>query len=376
MKIVILGPAHPYRGGPATFNDRLAKQFSDEGHDVIIITFKLQYPGFLFPGKTQFTDSLAPEGIVIMRLINSVNPVNWLSTGRKIKKIKPDLLIVRYWLPFMAPSFGTISRIVKSNRFTKIVCIFDNVIPHEKRLGDKSLTKYFTSSIDGAIVMSTTVRDDLKRFRDDMPVVLSPHPLFDGYGDLLTKEAAADALKLDKDNSYILFFGFVRAYKGLDLLIEALGKEKLKKLRLKLIVAGEFYENSESYTELVRKNHLDDDVIFFNRFIRDDEVPAVFSLADLVVQPYRSATQSGVTQIAFHYEKPMLVTDVGGLSEIVKDGICGYVTKPEADSIASAILDYYEKDRKGQFTEGVRKEKLKFTWDKMTGSILKVFNNI
>jgi D-inositol-3-phosphate glycosyltransferase len=376
MKIVILGPAHPYRGGPATFNDRLAKQFSDEGHDVIIITFKLQYPGFLFPGKTQYTDSQAPEGIVIRKLVNSVNPFNWLSSGRAIRKIRPELMIVRYWLPFMAPSFGTISRIVRSNRFTKIVCIFDNVIPHEKRPGDKSLTKYFTSSIDGAIVMSGTVRADLKRFRDNMPVVLSPHPLFDGYGDLLSKEAAANILGLDKDLSYILFFGFIRAYKGLDLLIEALGKEKLKKLGLKLIVAGEFYENSAPYIDLVRKNHLDDDIIFFNRFIRDDEVPAVFGLADLVVQPYRSATQSGVTQIAFHYEKPMLVTDVGGLSEIVKDGKCGYVTKPDADSIASAILDYFEKDRKALFTEGVKKEKLKFGWDKMTGSILNVYNNI
>jgi D-inositol-3-phosphate glycosyltransferase len=376
MKIVILGPAHPYRGGPATFNDRLAKQFSDEGHDVTIVTFTLQYPGFLFPGKTQFTDSQPPEGVVIRRLVNSINPFNWISTGRKIKKLKPDLLIVRYWLPFMAPSFGTITRIARSNRFTRVVCIFDNVIPHERRLGDIALTRYFTSGIDGAIVMSGTVAADLKRFRDNMPVILSPHPLFDGYGDLLTKEAAANALKLDKSNSYILFFGFVRAYKGLDLLIEALGNEKLEKLKLKLIVAGEFYEDSAPYTELVSKHHLDDDVIFFNRFIRDDEIPAVFSLADLIVQPYRSATQSGVTQVAFHYGKPMLVTDVGGLSEIVKDGVCGYVVKPEADSIASAILDYYENDREALFIEGVKKEKSKFTWDKMTASILEVRNKI
>ncbi|HKK41062.1 MAG TPA: glycosyltransferase [Bacteroidales bacterium] len=375
MKIILLGPAYPYRGGPATFNDRLARQFSAEGHELEVVTFVLQYPGFLFPGKTQYNDGPAPEGVKIERLVNSVNPFNWITTGRRIKKSGPDLLIVRYWLPFMAPCFGTIARIVRSNKHTRVVCIFDNVIPHEKRPGDKALTRFFTSSIDGAVVMSETVESDLKQFRDNIPVRLSPHPLFDGYGESLPREDAVAYLRMDPDDSFLLFFGFIRAYKGLDLLIEGFADKRLRDKRLKLIVAGEFYEDDTQYRELVKTNNLEGEVIFFDRFIRDDEVPIFFSLADLVVQPYRSATQSGVTQIAFHYGKPMLVTDVGGLSEIVKDGECGYVVHPEPESIASAILDYFDNNRKPVFEQSVRNEKVKFAWDKMTGAIIDVFHN-
>lgn len=375
MKIILLGPAYPYRGGPATFNDRLARQFSTEGHDIEVITFLLQYPGILFPGKTQYNDGPPPEGVRIERLVNSVNPFNWISTGRKIKKLKPDLLIVRYWLPFMAPCFGTIARIVRSNRHTKILCIFDNVIPHEKRPGDKALTRFFASSIDGAVVMSETVGNDLKMFREDIPVRLSPHPLFDAYGEPLPREDAVAYLKMDPDDSFLLFFGFIRAYKGLDLLIEAFSDKRLRDKGLKLIIAGEFYESDTPYRDLVKKYGLEGEVIFFDHFIRDDEVPVFFSLADLVVQPYISATQSGVTQIAFHYGKPMLVTDVGGLREIVKDGVCGYVVKPEPASIAGAILDYFDNNRKPVFEQGVKSEKEKFAWNRMTEAIIDVFRD-
>jgi D-inositol-3-phosphate glycosyltransferase len=375
MKIILLGPAYPYRGGPATFNDRLAKQFSDEGHDIEVITFVLQYPGLLFPGKTQYNDGPAPEGVRIKRLVNSVNPFNWISTGRKIKKIKPDLLLVRYWLPFMAPCFGTIARIVRSNRHTKILCIFDNVIPHEKRPGDKILTRFFASSIDGAVVMSRMVGNDLRLFRQSIPVKLSPHPLFDAYGEPVSREEAAASLGMDPQDSFLLFFGFIRAYKGLDLLIKAFSDKRLRKKGLKLIIAGEFYEDDTPYRDLVRQYELDGEIIFFDRFIRDEEVPVFFSLADLVVQPYRSATQSGVTQIAFHYDRPMLVTDVGGLSEIVRDGQCGYVVSPEPAGIADAILDYFDNNRKPVFEEGVRKAKDEFAWDKMTAAILEALKD-
>src|SRR5665648_169520 len=206
MKIIIAGPAYPYRGGLASFNERLAQQFSAEGHDVEILTFSLQYPGILFPGKTQYTDGPAPQGIRIKRKLNSINPFNWISTGCKIKKTKPDILLVRYWLPFMGPCFGTVARIAKANRYTVVISVFDNVIPHEKRTGDKILTKYFAKSIDGAIVMSHTVRDDLKAFRDNIPVKLSPHPVFDNYGSLTIRGEALSALKLSADNSYLLFF--------------------------------------------------------------------------------------------------------------------------------------------------------------------------
>lgn len=374
MRIISLGPAYPYRGGPATFNDRLAQQFSAEGHSIEILTFRLQYPGLLFPGKTQYTDSPAPQGVKITRKLNSINPFNWIATGLKIKNEKPDILLIRYWLPFMGPCLGTVARIARSNRHTKVICIFDNVVPHEKRPGDKFLTKYFTGSIDGAIVMSQTVLDDLKTFRKNIPVKLSPHPLFDNYGTLVTREAALSALNLDADNSYLLFFGFIRAYKGLDLLIEAFSDKRLRNRKLKLIIAGEFYENDTPYRYLIKKYNLENDIIFFDHFIKDNEVSLFFSVADLVVQPYKTATQSGVTQIAFHFEKPMLVTDVGGLREIVPDGKCGYVVKPESIYIAEAIIDYFDNNRKGQFTEEVKREKEKFSWNRMTDSIVEVYN--
>jgi len=373
MNIISLGPAYPYRGGLASFNDRLAKQFSEEGYNIEIVTFSMQYPGFLFPGKTQYTDGPAPEGIKIIRRLNSINPFNWITTGFKIKKEKPDILLIRYWLPFMSPCLGTVARIVKSNSHTVVICIFDNVIPHEKRPGDKILTKFFTGSINAGIVMSHTVLDDLKSFRKDIPIKFSPHPLFDNYGSLIRREDAITTLKLDKEYSYLLFFGFIRAYKGLDLLIKSFADNRLRNRKLKLIIAGEFYEDDTPYRELISKLNIGSEIIFFDHFIKDSEVSLFFSVADLVVQPYKSATQSGVTQIAFHFEKPMLVTDVGGLREIVNDGKCGYVVQPEPEYITGAILDYFENKRKSAFTEGVKLEKAKFAWDKMTAAIIEVY---
>lgn len=373
MKIISIGPAYPYRGGLASFNDRLTRQFSAEGHDIEIFTFKLQYPKFLFPGKTQYTDASAPENIKITRLLNSINPLNWIATGLKIKKEKPDILLIRFWLPFMGPCFGTIARIVRANKLTRVICIFDNVIPHEKRSGDRILTRYFTNSIDGAIVMSRTVLDDLKSFRATIPVMLSPHPLFDNYGKPVSRSEALKELKLDPEYSYLLFFGFIRAYKGLDILIKAFSDNRLRNRKLKLIVAGEFYEDAAPYYQLIKDLKLENDVIFFDNFIKDNEVPFYFSIADIVVQPYKSATQSGVTQIAFYFEKPMLVTDVGGLREIVPDGKCGYVVKPEPLFITEALIDFFDNNRKEQFTLGVKEEKEKFTWEKMTKAILEVY---
>jgi D-inositol-3-phosphate glycosyltransferase len=373
MKIISLGPAHPYRGGPATFNDRLAQEFIAEGHTVEIITFSMQYPRLLFPGKTQYTDSQAPAGVKITRMLNSVNPFNWIRTGLKVKKLKPDILLLRFWLPFLGPSLGTVARLVRMNRHTKVICIFDNVVPHEKRIGDKVLTKYLTRSIDGAIVMSQSVSEDLKIFRSDIPVKLSPHPLFDNYGPLVSRDIALKTLELGNEYSYILFFGFIRAYKGLDLLIEAFSDVRFRNRKLKLIVAGEFYEDDAPYRIMIEKYNLENEIILYDRFIKDEEVSLFFSVADMIVQPYKTATQSGVTQIAFHFNKPMLVTDVGGLREIVPDGKCGYVVNPDPVSIAAAILDFYDNNKKTVFKEGVKVEKEKFSWDKMTYAIMEVY---
>ena len=375
MKVILLGTAHPYRGGLASYNERLARQFSSEGHDMEIFTFTLQYPGFFFPGKTQFTDNTPPEGVKITRVLNSINPFNWIKTGRRIRKKNPDIIIIKYWHPFMAPCFGTVARIAKKNRSvnTRVICIFDNIIPHERRPFDRLLTRYFVQSIDGAIVMSRSVGDDLRKFRTDISAVFSPHPLYDNYGDIIPRSEALKRLRLPEGYSYLLFFGFIRAYKGLDLLLEAFADKRLRYKKLKLIVAGEFYESDLPYRNLITELDIRDDVILFDRFIKENEVALFFSAADLVVQPYRSATQSGVTQIAYHFERPMLVTDVGGLSEIVMDGKCGYVVKPEPKEISEAIIDYFSNNRSKQFTEGVRQEKTKFTWDKLISSIIDVY---
>jgi len=375
-KIISLGPAHPYRGGLASFNDRLALQFIAEGHDIEIITFKLQYPRILFPGKTQYTDGPAPNGVIITRHLNSIVPFNWIRVGLLVKKKKPDILLLRYWLPFMAPSLGTVARIARWNRHTRVICIFDNVVPHERRPGDRMLTHYLTGSIDGAVVMSHTVLDDLRTFSDKIPAILSPHPLFDNYGGQVSKKEASAALKLDPGYSYLLFFGFIRAYKGLDLLIEAFSSELLRNRNLKLIIAGEFYEDDKPYRDLIKKFNLENEILIFDKFIKDEEVSLFFSISDLIVQPYKSATQSGVTQIAYHFEKPMLVTDVGGLREIVTDGRCGYVVSPVAADITTAIIDFYDNAREKSFTEGIIQEKEKFSWTRMTSSILKIFGEI
>lgn len=376
MRITIIGTAYPYRGGLAAYNERLAMEFKAEGHEVTILTFTVQYPGFLFPGKTQYLEGNPPEGLKIERRINSVNPFNWLATGLKLKRERPDIVIFKFWLPFMAPCFGTIARLSKSNRHTKVISVFDNVIPHEKRPGDMLLTRYFTSAIDGAVAMSQSVLDDLAIFRKDIPAVLNPHPLFDNFGKAEERELSLKKLGLDTDFRYFLFFGFIRAYKGLDLLIEAFSESRFRNRKLKLIVAGEFYEDDKPYKKRVRELGLEEDILFFDRFINDDEVKYFFGPAELVIQPYRDATQSGVTQIAYHFEKPMIVTDVGGLREIVPDRRCGYVVLPDPHSIADAIADFLDNDRKDIFTENVKKEKVKYSWSRMTAAIIGIYEKI
>lgn len=373
MKISLLGPAYPFRGGLATFNERLARQFSSECKDTDIRTFTRQYPRFLFPGKTQYSNGPAPEGIKITREINSINPFSWIRTGLKIRKERTDILLIRYWLPFMAPCLGVVARIAKSNKYTVIISVVDNVIPHEKRPGDIMLTKFFMNSIDGAVVLSDSVQKEVENFRKDIPVCYTPHPLFDTYGKKLNRNDALSALKLDQNCIYLLFFGFIRNYKGLDILIRAFSDSRLRGKNLKLLVAGEFYENETLYRNLVRESGLEKDVIFYDHFIENTEVGLFFSGADLVVQPYKSATQSGVTQIAYYFDKPMLVTNVGGLKEIVEHGKCGYVVEPDPGNIADAIIDYFDNNRENAFTQCVRKEKARFSWNKVTDAVTEVF---
>ena len=332
-------------------------------------TFTLQYPSFLFPGKTQYSDGPAPEGLSITRRINSVNPLNWISVGREIKKKCPDLLITNFWLPFMAPCQGTIERIVRRNKHTRIVALLHNMIPHEHRPGDRILARYFVRSTESFVAMSKAVLGDLDQFDKKKPRAFCPHPLYDHYGELIPKEEARRQLGLEPDARYALFFGFIRAYKGLDLLLQAMGDKKVKEAGIKLIVAGEFYGDPKPYMDQIEQLGIKDSTLLFTNFIPDDKVNLYFRACGIVVQPYKSATQSGVAQIAFHFDKPMIVTNVGGLAEIVPDGKVGYVVEPDPSQIADALVKYYDGNCETQFTEGVREEKKKYSWAKMTETI-------
>jgi len=373
-KVIIIGPAWPLRGGLASFDERLARQFTEQGYDTTIYTFSLQYPDFLFPGTTQYSTDPAPVGIKIKKCINSVNPLNWLVVGNELKQLKPDLIVVRYWLPLMGPCLGTILRTVKKNRFTKVICIADNVIPHEKRFGDKPFTQYFVKPVDAFITMSEKVRTDLSLFTS-RPAQRVVHPLYDNFGEAIPKQEARKKLSLPENEKIILFFGFIRKYKGLDLLLEAMDDIRIRQSGIKLLVAGEFYEKREEYDALVAKLGIESQLILRTDFIPDSEVSIYLSAADFVIQPYRNATQSGVTPLAYHFEKPMLVTNVGGLPDLVPDGKVGVITEPDPVSIATGILHLYASGE-AFFLPYLREEKKKYSWKKLTEAIEQLAENV
>jgi len=372
MKIIIIGPAYPYRGGLAAYNERLAREFIAEGHDVSIHTFTLQYPSILFPGKSQYSTEEKPSGLNIFRSINSINPVNWINIGNKLRQEKADLVIVRFWLPFMGPCFGKISRQIKKNNKSRIICLVDNMIPHEPRIGDKLLTKYFIKPIDAFLAMSQSVMTDIEIFDKTKKKLLSPHPLFDNFGEALSRKSALQKLGIAEENRYILFFGLIRKYKGLDLLLEAFSDKRFRKTNIKLIIAGEYYTDSKMYTDIIKKNNLENDVIQIAEFIPDSNVKLFFSAVDLVVQPYKTATQSGVTQIAYHFNKPMIVTNVGGLPELCPDNKVGFVVPTNPEEIANAILKYYKESHEESFISNIKEEKKKYSWKVLVDNILKL----
>ncbi len=358
--IIIIGPAFPFRGGIANFNNSLAVSFKQNGYNVKVFSFSLQYPSILFPGKTQYETGDPPKDIDILPVINSINPFNWFKVSKMIKKENPDYVIIRYWLPFMSPCLGTIARLVKKN--IKILAITDNVIPHEKRIGDYFLTKYFVKSCDAFLTLSSSVLDDLDKFINTDNKVFIPHPIYDSFGPIVEKNEAKKAIDLDKECNYILFFGFVRKYKGLDIMFKVMSDERIKNLGIKLIVAGEFYENKQIYLDMIDEYDIKDNIVLRDEFIKEEDVKNYFCAADLITQTYRTATQSGVTQIGYHFERPMLVTDVGGLAEIVPHNKVGYVCDINIKEIADSIIDFYENDKEDLFHKNTIKEKKRFDW--------------
>jgi glycosyltransferase involved in cell wall biosynthesis len=369
MKIILLGSAHPLRGGLASFNERLCSEMQSESHEVSIYSFSLQYPSFLFPGKTQFTDEPAPSNLEIKTCVNSINPLNWVKVGFMLRKERPDLILVKFWLPFMGPCFGTILRIAKRNKSTKIISILDNVIPHEKRFGDTIFTKYFLKPVDAFVTMSREVLKDIQTL-SNKAAIYTPHPLYDNYGDAIEKDIALSSLGLNPDNRYLLFFGFIRKYKGLDWLLEAMSDPRIKSQNLKLIIAGEYYGDEEYYLQLIQQYQLQESVYLFTHFIPNSEVRNYFCAADLVVQPYKTATQSGITQIAYHFDKPMVVTNVGGLAENVPDGKVGFVAEPNPASIADKILKFFEVDSLPNLEQNIVIEKEKYSWSNFLNKLL------
>ncbi len=368
-KIVIIGPAHPYRGGIATFSERLARQLQQEGKEVEMFTFTLQYPSFLFPGKTQYSDDPAPENLPITRNISSVNPLTWIKAGRQLKKMQPDMVIFAYWMSFMAPCFGTIAGYLRKTP-CQCVGLIHNMLPHEPNILDKLLPGYFVKRMDAFIALSQSVANDVNHFdKKDKPKMFRPHPIYDHYGELLPREQALDLLQLSSDFRYVLFFGFIREYKGLDLLIEAMADKGLREMPVKLIIAGEFYEDEDKYLNRIENLGLNEKIILHKQFISTQEVSRYFSACDIVALPYKTATQSGVTQVAFHFEKPMLVTNVGGLGEIVPHEKIGYVVEPQPQEIAKALKDFFLRQRADEFMAHIPEEKKKYAWSNLTSAL-------
>ena len=366
--LVIIGPAWPLRGGLAAFDEKLANTFSQKGIQSSIETFSLQYPQFLFPGKTQYSNLPAPENITIHVTINSINPFNWIKVGLQLRKAAPNLIIVRYWLPFLAPCLGTICRIAKSNNKTKVISIVDNMIPHEKRIGDQLFTKYFAGSVDAFLTMSDKVNKDVQQF-SDKPTLISPHPIFDHFGDPISKETARNILGIPADQKLILFFGFIRKYKGLDLLLKAMATDLIQSADIHLMIVGEFYEDAAPYHELINILGIKDRVHLVEGFVADKEVKNYVCSADFIIQPYRNATQSGVTPLAYHFEIPMLVTNVGALADTVPQGKVGIVVEPTVEAIANGIIELYNKGI-NHFLPHIKEEKKKYSWEQMADNFL------
>ena len=373
LKIFIIGPAFPLRGGPAQFNENLCLELNKEGHDAQIISYKLQYPNFLFPGSSQFEKSgSAPQDIKIHTILNTINPFNWLMVARFIRKQKPDFILFRYWLPFFGPCLGTIGKLVRSN--TKVLALTDNIIPHEKRIGDHIFTKYFVKHCDGFIAMSKVVLNDISIFTQNLNKAYSPHPMYQNYGDPISIDLARKKLNLNPQDKIILFFGLIRHYKGLDILLEAIAAPEIKNQGIKLLIAGEFYDDKNFYLQLIKKLNLQDHIIVHDKFISNDEVRDYFCASNLVAQTYRNATNSGVTMVGYFYEKPMLVTNVGGLSEIVPDEVCGYVVENNCAKISEKVVDFFTKDREKEFVKNVKIEKKKYEWTEFINSLLTLYN--
>ena len=373
LKIAIVGPAHPYRGGLASIMETMAREYQSRGYEVHILTFTLQYPSLLFPGKSQTVDTPPPADLDIRRRVSTINPFSWWSVGRELCKMRPDIVLMKYWTPFMAPCFGTIARLARRNKHTKVICQIDNVEPHEHHITDRPFNRYYLRSVDGFVYMSEQVHEELKAYTS-APMRFSPHPMFEHFGTRVERNEACAKLGIDPAERYALFFGLIRDYKGLDTLLDAWSEFRQK--GIKLLVAGEFYASRDKYIDLIKRLKLEDDIVLHDHFVPDGEVKNYFSASDCVVLPYKTATQSGVTQIAYNFRVPIIVTNVGGLGEIVPDGRVGYVTESSAEGVLCALERIYEGDTLERFREAMNEERKRFSWSTMCNEIEAVYRSL
>lgn len=366
MKIAYLSTFYPFRGGIAQFNANLYEALKAE-NEVIPFTFKRQYPDFLFPGKTQYVTADDNAHIInSIPVVDTANPFTYLTAAGRIKQELPDILIMKYWMSYFAPSLGTVARQLKKQG-CKVITILDNVIPHEQKFFDKPLTTWFLKQNSGFIAMSESVQNDLLTLRPDAPHILKAHPLYNHFGDKIDSAQARKELGIDPDKKTLLFFGLIRDYKGLDLLIEAVNQLDDS---YQLIIAGESYGSFDKYTGQIKDSRNPEKFKVFNRYISDNEVPLFFSASDVCILPYRSATQSGITSIAYHFELPLIATNTGGLSEsIEKPGVGLMVPEISSESIAATIRQFYHTDRES-FVSNIRKEKEALTWEKFAEALI------
>lgn len=368
MRIILIGTAYPLRGGIAHYVALLYKKLKERGHEVKVLSFKRQYPSIFFPGKTQQDEG---EELIPMEsapLLDSINPLSWIKAFFWLKKNKPDLLIYKYWMPFFAPCYAVVSFLARKFIGVKVLYILDNIIPHERRPGDILLSKIGLRYVDFFIAQSKTVLDDLLIFRPESIYREIPHPVYEIFSSGLSKFQAKKNLGITDDH-VILYFGYIREYKGLKYLIKAMPRI-LDFIKIRLLVCGEFYEGRTETLKLVDELGLKNCVKVYDKFIPNEEVGNYFCASDLVVLPYVSATQSGIVQIAYNYNKPVIVTKVGGLPEVVKHNKTGYVIETEnPDAVAEYVRKFYRENRESEFSENVKIEKKKYSWDRMTEAV-------
>ncbi len=369
IRIAIVGPLHPYRGGVAHFLEKMEEGLLERGHETVPVTFTRQYPELLFPGKTQYVEEAETSPDDPERLLDTLNPWSWYQTARHLAAQDPDVVVFKYWMSFFAPAFGLIARYLRWQG-VRVAAVVDNALPHERRPGDVLLGKFFLRSCDGLIVMSDKVKQDVHELGVDASIRQINHPIYNTFGDPLPRPDARDKLGLPSKAPTLLFFGFVRRYKGLHILLKAMPQIVERLPNVRLVVAGEFYDDKSFYENLIAKHQLGQYLHLHDGYVSDEDVAAYFSAADVVVQPYVSATQSGVAKIAYHFDRPLILTDVGGLAEMVPDGEAGLVVPPEApDALAEAVGRFFNDDLQAALTEGVRREKEKYSWDPLYDAV-------